>query len=153
QRGTPLAREFPLALVTPADHHFLNSIFGNVPLQLQRAGVPTVLIHPDVAMARGMRSGDDVRVGNARGAFFAVADVSQRVRCGVVAAPKGRWPRAGTDEATVNATVDERDADMGRGAVYHDNRVQVERAQRTETGGHEAVSVGTDSLTSPGTRS
>ena len=27
-----------------------------------------------------------------------------------------------------NATVAERDADMGRGAVFHDNRVEVERA-------------------------
>jgi hypothetical protein len=27
--------------------------------------------------------------------------------------------------ATVNATVDERDSDMGGGAVYHDNRVEV----------------------------
>jgi hypothetical protein len=30
--------------------------------------------------------------------------------------------------ATVNATVDERDADMGGGAVFHDNRVEVEQA-------------------------
>ena len=27
----------------------------------------------------------------------------------------------------VNATVDERDADMGGGAVFHDNRVEIER--------------------------
>ena len=29
--------------------------------------------------------------------------------------------------ATVNATVDERDSDMGGGAVYHDNRVRVDK--------------------------
>jgi len=29
--------------------------------------------------------------------------------------------------ATVNATVDERDSDMGGGAVFHDNRVEIER--------------------------
>jgi hypothetical protein len=29
--------------------------------------------------------------------------------------------------ATVNATVDERDSDMGGGAVFHDNRVEVEK--------------------------
>jgi hypothetical protein len=29
--------------------------------------------------------------------------------------------------ATVNTTADERDADMGGGAVFHDNRVEIER--------------------------
>ena len=32
------------------------------------------------------------------------------------------------DGTTINATVDERDADMGLGAVYHDNRVRVDKA-------------------------
>jgi hypothetical protein len=45
----------------------------------------------------------------------------------VVASTKGQWPRFVPGGATVNATVDERDADMGGGAVFHDNRVQVER--------------------------
>ena len=64
---------------------------------------------------------------NARGSFLAVAVVSDRVRPGVVASPKGRWPRDSKEGATVSATVDERDSDMGGGAVYHDNRVRVER--------------------------
>ena len=68
-----------------------------------------------------------MRVRNARAAFGAVAAVSDRVRPGVVAAPKGRWPRDSKDGATVNATVDERDAGMGGGAVYHDNRVGVDK--------------------------
>jgi anaerobic selenocysteine-containing dehydrogenase len=57
----------------------------------------------------------------------AVADVSDRVRPGVVASPKGRWPRDSKEGSTVNATVDERDSDMGGGAVFHDNRVRVEK--------------------------
>lgn len=32
-----------------------------------------------------------------------------------------------TGGATVNTTVDERDSDMGGGAVLHDNRVEIER--------------------------
>ena len=127
QHGTALASEYPLALVTPADHYFLNSIFANVPRQQRRSGAPTLLIHPDDAASRHIATGDDVRIGNARGAFFAVAEVSDRIRTGVVASPKGRWPRDVRDGATVNATVDERDSDMGGGAVYHDNRVQVQR--------------------------
>jgi anaerobic selenocysteine-containing dehydrogenase len=129
QHDTFLAREYPLALITPANHYFLNSIFANIPRQQQRAGVPTLLIHPDDAEPRQIARGDEVRVVNARGSFFAVADVSDRVRPGVVASSKGRWPRDFKQGATVNATVDDRDSDMGGGAVYHDNRVRVDKVE------------------------
>jgi anaerobic selenocysteine-containing dehydrogenase len=125
QRDTPLARAYPLALITPADHHFLNSTFANVADQLRRSGPPAVCIHPADAEPRGIADGSHVRVFNARGSFVAAAAVSDRVRRGVVASPKGRWPGL-TGGATVNATVDERDSDMGGGAVYHDNRVEIE---------------------------
>ena len=128
QRDTTLARECPLALVTPANHYFLNSIFANVARQRQRAGVATLVIHPEDATPRGLATGDEVRVANGRGSFLAVADVSDRIRPGVVASTKGRWPGASKGGATVNATVDERDSDMGPGAVYHDNRVEVGKA-------------------------
>jgi hypothetical protein len=45
----------------------------------------------------------------------------------VVASTKGRWPGGSKQGATVNATVDERDSDMGGGAVFHDNRVRVDK--------------------------
>jgi hypothetical protein len=53
--------------------------------------------------------------------------VSDRIRPGVVASTKGHWPGNAKDGATVTATVDERDSDMGRGAVYHLNRVRVDK--------------------------
>jgi anaerobic selenocysteine-containing dehydrogenase len=98
-----------------------------VPLQQRRSGVASLVIHPDDAAERGIATGDEVRIANTRGAFVAVADVSDRVRPGVVASTKGRWPSDAKDGTTINATVDERDSDMGGGAVYHDNRVRVEK--------------------------
>ena len=68
-----------------------------------------------------------MRVSNARGSFLAIAEVSDRIRPGVVASSKGRWPGFSKEGATINATVEARDADMGCGAVYHDNRVRVEK--------------------------
>jgi len=127
QRGTTLAREYPLALVAPANHYFLNSIFANITKQQQRAGAATLVMHPDDAAPRQISPGDEVRVSNARGAFLAVADVSDRVRPGVVASTKGRWPGYSKGNATINATVDERDSDMGGGAIFHDNRVRVDK--------------------------
>ena len=102
-------------------------MFANVPAQQRRAGGATLVIHPDDAAPRHIASGDEVRVGNARGSFLAVADVSDRVRSGVVASTKGRWPRDSKEGATINATVDGRTSDMGDGAVYHDNRVRVDK--------------------------
>jgi anaerobic selenocysteine-containing dehydrogenase len=127
QRDTALARECPLALITPADHFFLNSIFANVSRQRQRSGPATLVIHPEDAAFRQIATGDEVRVANARGSFLAIADVSDRVRQGVVASTKGRWPGLTKEGATVNATVDAADSDMGCGAVFHDNRVRVEK--------------------------
>src|SRR5262249_10781864 len=113
QRETALARAYPLALLAPADHYLLNSIFANVSRQQRRAGPARLVIHPADAAARGIAAGDEVRIANSRGAFLAVADVSDGVRPGVVATTKGRWPCHSKGGTTINATVDERDSDMG----------------------------------------
>jgi anaerobic selenocysteine-containing dehydrogenase len=128
QRSTPLAARYPLALIAGADHYLLNSIFANVPGQTRRSGPVALRIHPEDAAPRGLATGQTARVFNDRGAFLARVEVTDRVRPGVVGSTKGRWPRLVDGGATVNATVDERDADMGGGAVFHDNRVEVEPA-------------------------
>jgi anaerobic selenocysteine-containing dehydrogenase len=127
QRDTPLAARYPLALIAGADHYFLNSLFANVADQMKRSGPPTIRIHSEDATVRGLETGHEARVFNDRGAFVALVEVTDRVRRGVAASTKGRWPRFVTGGATVNATVDERDSDMGGGAVFHDNRVEIER--------------------------
>jgi anaerobic selenocysteine-containing dehydrogenase len=124
--GATPSDEFPLALLAPASHWFLNTTFANHPQLRARAGGPRIELHPDDAAERGLASGDAARVFNARGEFRAVVEVSDRVRPGVIASTKGHWLKHLHGRAGVNATVEERDADMGRGAVFHDNRVQVE---------------------------
>jgi anaerobic selenocysteine-containing dehydrogenase len=128
QQDTELAARYPLALIAPASHYFLNSMFSNVPALEKRQGPPTVVLHPDDAAARGLRAGDPARIYNARGEFSATIAVSDRVRPGVAAAAKGFWPKRVPGGANINATVAERDSDMGGGAVFHDNRVEVTRA-------------------------
>ncbi|GAB4588283.1 molybdopterin-containing oxidoreductase family protein [Nocardia sp. IFM 10818] len=113
-----------LVLISAASHYFLNTTFGANPELLRRAGEPTVTIHPRDAAALGIADGAQVSVGNARGSFEAVAEVSDRVRPGVAATTKGRWAKL-SGGATVNATIAERDADFGGGAVFHDNRVHI----------------------------
>ena len=81
---------------------------------------------------------------NERGEFIALVEVSDRVRRGVVASTKGHWLKHVRGGANVNATVEERDADMGRGAVFHDNRVEVEAVTALATEQRRATSAARD---------
>jgi hypothetical protein len=90
-----------------------------------------VLLHPDDAAARDLHDGDVARVFNDRGEYLARVEISDRVPRGIVGGSKGHWPKLNPGRASIAATVIEKDADMGRGALFHDNRVQVERAPMT----------------------
>jgi anaerobic selenocysteine-containing dehydrogenase len=117
-----------LALIAAASHWFLNSMFANAPEQLRRAGAPAVALHPDDAAARGLADGERVRVGNERGSFEAILAVGDAARRGVAATTKGHWPKLLAGGTNVNAITEERDADLGGGAVYHDCAVWVRAA-------------------------
>ncbi|MDF5754422.1 molybdopterin oxidoreductase family protein [Spongiactinospora sp. TRM90649] len=127
---TPVSERgpYPLTLVTPASHTFLNTTFGNNAELRRRAKAPRVLVSERDAADRELTDGQTVRVFNAHGEFTAELEISDRVRPGVVAAPKGHWPKLSPGGGNVNAVVEERDADLGRGPVYHDNFVQISPA-------------------------
>lgn len=125
--GDETTRSHPLALIAPASHYFMNTIFANHAGLLKQAGVPRIVVHPDDAEVRALAAGQQAIVFNERGSFRAEVQVSDAVRPGVVASTKGYWNKL-VGGANVNATVAERDSDMGHGAVYHDNRVEVRAA-------------------------
>jgi anaerobic selenocysteine-containing dehydrogenase len=112
-----------IALVAPANHHFVNATFNDSPLH-ERGQTPILTVNPADAEQFGVHDGERVRVENERGSFVATASVSSTVRRGVAVTVKG-LPPARYGDAWVNATVAERDSDMGRGAVYHDNLVRL----------------------------
>jgi anaerobic selenocysteine-containing dehydrogenase len=111
--------------VIGASHFAINTIFANHPELGRRAGAPRVTMNPEDASARGVAAGQSVRIFNDRGSFVAEIDVSDGVRPGVLASTKGPWLKL-SGNANINATVDERDADMGGGAIFGDNRVDIE---------------------------
>ena len=78
-------------------------------------------------MSRGIESGDAVRVFNGRGEFPATARVTDEVRPGVAASYGVRWVRLSPDGRTVNDTTSQEEADLGGGARFYDNAVEVER--------------------------
>ena len=94
----------------------------------KRAMSPTVEIHPDNAVERGIADGQMVRVFNDRGEFRARAAVGATVKRGVVVTPSIWWNRYTADRVNCNATTSSRLTDLGGGATFFDNLVQVEKA-------------------------
>jgi len=115
-------KRYPLHLLTPKaeDRHCS---------QLVAPGGPDapaeLLIHPGDAEARGIASGDRVRVFNDRGEATVPARVDDSVRPGVVALPQGRW--ISRDGFSTNVFTHDDVTDMGYGAIYFDCLVEVQK--------------------------
>jgi anaerobic selenocysteine-containing dehydrogenase len=118
---------YPLALVSPKAHAFLNSQYGNMDKQLQQQGPQRCLLHPSDAAARSIGDGDEVRVFNDRASITAVARVTEQVGAGVVAVPMGHWPSGAAGGLSVNALNSTRYADIGRAPTFSDTAVEVAR--------------------------
>jgi anaerobic selenocysteine-containing dehydrogenase len=126
QTTPALAKRYPLSLITPKSHAFLNSNYGNLPAQIAQAGEEqSVFLHPNDAEPRGIVAGAPIRVFNDRGAFEAFASISPDVMPGVVMAPAGYWHRSNRKGATVHALTPPAYADLGRAPTFSDVLVQV----------------------------
>ena len=116
---------FPLAMISPPARNFLNSTFVNVQSLRDIEGEPMLEISAADAAARGIVSGDVVRVFNARGSHLCKASVSPRARAGVVNGLGIWWRKLGLDGTNVNELTSQRLTDLGRGPVFYDCLVQV----------------------------
>ena len=120
-----LAKKYPLTLISSPAHQFLNSSFVNVgPLQ-RAAREPEVALHPNDAQRRGITDGARVVVQNDRGHFTATARHREGIREGVAWAPGVWWAKLSADGLNVNTTTSQRLTDMGGGAVFYDNLVEI----------------------------
>ena len=117
-------REYPLQMVTPPEPSFLNSSFVNVDVLRKSAGEPTVQIHPVDAAKRQIADGQSVTVFNARGRFRARAVVGETVKPGVVVS-FGIWWNKYAGGPNCNATTATALTDLGGGATFFDNLVEV----------------------------
>ena len=116
--------EYPLHLLTPNTKNRIHSQFNNLPA-IQRLN-PTTKIHlnPDDAAKRGIESGMTVKVFNKRGEVMIEAAFDHSLRPGCVWITNGWWI---SDGGGVNFLSASRETDMGHGAAFHDNFVEVRR--------------------------
>jgi len=116
---------FPLQLITPPRHQFLNSTFNEVDDLRGQAGPPTLMIHPDDARERGIEENREVRVFNDRGEVFLSARITDRAAPGVTVAEGLYWPRFMPGGHGINELTSQALTDMGNGCAFHCNLVEV----------------------------
>lgn len=116
---------YPLALISPKSHAFLNSSYGNLDVQKRSAGEPFVLLHPGDARARRIGDGDRVGVFNDLARIEARARVSDETAEGVVVVPMGHWRKSDGVGVGVNALNPAALTDIGQGPALTDTRVEV----------------------------
>jgi anaerobic selenocysteine-containing dehydrogenase len=122
------AQPYPLNLVSPKPHAFLNTQYGNEPTQQRRQGEQIIVIHPLDAQRRQIEHGSYVRVYNGRGAFEARAELSEDVTAGLMMTNVGHWPGLNRSGTAVNSTTPPRHCNLGQAGTYSDNLVDVKLA-------------------------
>jgi anaerobic selenocysteine-containing dehydrogenase len=121
-----LAKKYPLSIVSPKSHGFLNSCYANMHRKIKAQGEQFVMINATDASARGIIDGDRVQVSNSRGAFKGVARITSDVNPGIVVASLGYWRQL--NDGTVNSISSAEFTDMGHAPSFSDNLVEVSLA-------------------------
>ena len=133
QIQTELARRFPIQLVSPPKGSFLNSTFGGNDWHRKRAGDPSVEISDEDALERRIENNDWVILFNDRGQFIARAILNQRVKKGVGCARGIHWNKHSPGgRSGVNSTTSSGLSDMGGGALFFDNLVELRKPTTDE---------------------
>ncbi len=113
-----LAKRYPLNMVSPKPHAFLNTQYANEPVQQRRQGEQLIVIHPSDAAARKIENGSYVRVFNDRGSFEARAELSEDVMLGLLMTNVGHWPGLNRTGTAVNSTTPPRHSNLGQAGAY-----------------------------------
>ena len=121
-----LAAKYPLNIISPKSHGFLNSCYANVEEKIKGQGEQFVLINALDAKVRGIKKGDTVTVFNDRGSFDCVTRISVDVNSGIVVATLGYWRQL--NNGTVNCISSAEFGDMGHSTTFSDNLVEVRLA-------------------------
>lgn len=115
------AAEFPYMIISPSSDDRTNATFGGSAESLMSQ---ILEIHPDDASVARVINGDAVCVWNDRAEVYFTAEVTDRVKQGVLYTPKGAWQATSKSGYTVNAlmSADIR-TDIMQGACYNDTFV------------------------------
>ena len=123
QPAAGAARDYPLQLLTPNTKNRIHSQFGNLPSIRALDPDSFVEMSPADAAARGIVDGSQVSVFNDRGKVKIAIRLDHSLRPGCIVIHNGWWLSEG---GGINLLSAARETDMGHGAAFHDNAVEVE---------------------------
>ena len=120
-----LAKKYPLNIISPKSHAFLNSCYANMDDKLRVQGKQFVLINEKDAAKRTIANGDKVIVFNDRGSYEGVAEITEDVNEGIIVSTLGYWRQH--NKGTVNSISSGNLADMGNAPTFSDNLVEIKK--------------------------
>ncbi|WP_043800400.1 molybdopterin oxidoreductase family protein [Deinococcus gobiensis] len=130
QYRPPLAElnaEYPLRLLTPPAHHFLNSTYGNLDVLNRAEGSePHALVHPEDAARVGLEDGAYARLRSEQGEVRRRVKLSAGVQPGVVVVEGTWWGLSAPDGQSINTLTAQTLTDLGGGSTFHNTRVSLD---------------------------
>jgi anaerobic selenocysteine-containing dehydrogenase len=128
----PATTAYPLALISPASEKTISSTLGQL-----RTRTAVAYMHQDDAAARGLASGDAIRIFNDLGDVHCLLEVGDGIARGTVTLPKGLWRKSTLNQSTATALAPDSLTDLGGGACFNDARVEVARIMGASWEGRE----------------
>lgn len=124
---TPLAEPetYPFLLTTGPNHSYINSTFANQAKLQKLEKTPTLHMNEEDAVRLDLADGELVLVRNDRGEARLTLKSGKDVLPGVLVTQGLWWDDEGTGRSPVNALTPQRLSDMGGGATFFSNRVEV----------------------------
>ncbi len=124
---TPLLEPetYPFLLTTGPNHSYINSTFANQPKLQKLEKTPTLHMHEQDAARLGLTDGELVLVRNDRGEARLTLKSGTDVLPGVLVTQGLWWDDEASGRSPVNALTPQRLSDMGGGATFFSNRVEV----------------------------
>ncbi|HTR67488.1 MAG TPA: molybdopterin-dependent oxidoreductase [Terriglobales bacterium] len=127
-RHSEQAKVFPLELLARKADNFLNTTFSNLPVTQEMEETGLLEMSAADANARGIATGDAVRVFNRRGEIVLTVRVDGAVQPGVVSA-RLNWAKLHPQMRNINVLTSEKLTDLGNSATFYSVLVEVELSQ------------------------
>jgi anaerobic selenocysteine-containing dehydrogenase len=119
--------EFPLKLMTPPAHHFLNSTYGELEkIRGLEGGEPHAMIHPSDALLYSVVDGAQIRITSRQGSVVRRAKVTNATSQGVVVVEGTWWGKHAPDGKNINVLTSQALTDLGGGSLFHNTPVRLE---------------------------
>ena len=121
-----LSAEYPLRLITPPAHHFMNSTYGNVEYLTHAEGSePQAMVHPADAELYSVHDGEYATLTSEQGQVKRRVRVTADVQAGVLVVEGTWWGLSAPDGESINTLTAQTLTDLGAGSTFHNTRVRL----------------------------